>query len=177
MKRTSIASVLLLAAALALGAQGQVAKAAKAPSVDAAVDKGEYALSFSKSGMDFSFALSPDGTKLYAAIEAPTAGWVSLGLGSLRMNGAWMVMGQDKGGKAVVTEQVGKGHGHSDALSAKVLESAVKTTGKRTVMEFAVLAADFVKDGKVDLIYASGGDGFASFHTGGKGSFTLSVAK
>ena len=140
----------------ALGAQNLVKPSATGPAIDGKIASDEYSLFGSVGGMNIGASLSADGKTLSLAIQAPTSGWVALGLGSSYMDGAYIVMGYEADGKAAVSEQIGAGHSHSPAKSSKVLKSSVHSAGGTTVLEFQVKAADFVKGGKLPLIMAYG---------------------
>jgi len=143
------------------------AQAASVPKVDGLIGSGEYPAPATKSGMRLGSSFSPDGATLYLALAAPTQGWVALGLGSLKMNGAYIVMGYDDSGKPTVSEQAGKGHGHQGVAGSRLLASAVKEGAGETVLELAVKAADFAQGGSVKLIMAYGkSDGLSAMHRG-----------
>ncbi|HQO66488.1 MAG TPA: hypothetical protein PLI66_07105, partial [Spirochaetales bacterium] len=91
MKRVVFVMVALMAAASAASAQDLVRSSA-APSVDGIAAAGEYSTWFDRSEIRVGLSLSADGSTLYVAVDAPTAGWVAVGLGSLKMDGAYMVL-------------------------------------------------------------------------------------
>jgi hypothetical protein len=155
-KKVLFLFIALAVAAAALGAQNLVKPTATMPSVDGKIATDEYSLFGSVGGMNIGASLSADGKTLSLAIQAPTSGWVAIGLGSSYMDGAYIVMGYEAGGKAAVSEQIGSGHSHSPAKGSKVLKSAVHSVNGTTVLEFQVKAADFVKGGKLPLIMAYG---------------------
>jgi len=140
---------------LALSAETLAPSAAK-PKIDGQLAQGEYTVQGDHNGMTIGASLSKDGTVLSLAIQAPTAGWVAIGLGSNFMNGAYLVMAYEAEGKAAVTEQIGVGHSHGLAKGTKLLASAVHSTGGVTTFEFQVKVADFAKGGKLPLIMAYG---------------------
>lgn len=127
-----------------------------APVADGQVGANEYSQRTTYSGMSLSMSLSRDGNTLYAALEAPTKGWVSIGLGSLRMDGAFMVLGYDASGNAVISEQTGKGHSHKPNSSHILTAGAVKETGGSTVLEIALGARKFVSGNTIKLLISYG---------------------
>ena len=138
---------------------------ADVPVADGSVAVGEYAWKTEQKGVVLSLSLSADGTILYAALDVPVSGWVSVGLGSKRMNGAFMVLGSDDGGKTEISEQTGKGFGHTLNKETILRSQAVKESEGRTVLEFSVPAEKFIKNGKLDVIAAwSKNDAFSSKH-------------
>ncbi|HOX14014.1 MAG TPA: DOMON domain-containing protein, partial [Spirochaetales bacterium] len=106
-----------------------------------------------------------DGRTLYAALEAPTTGWVSVGLGSLRMDGAFMVLGYDAAGTAAVSEETGSGRRHTPNPARILTAQAVRETAGKTVLEFALPAAPHAAGSSLKLILAYGRrDDFTSIH-------------
>jgi hypothetical protein len=145
-------------------AQGVVPQAT-APVVDGIMQKNEYAFTQSTGNFWLGIALSADKSTLNIGLAANTTGWISVGLGSAKMNGAYIVIGFDKDGKQTISEDLGKGHSHSPSGLHKVLQSVVKTTGNQTVIEFSIPAAEFIKNGKLPLILgASKADDLVSWH-------------
>ena len=142
----------LLAASL-LSAQ-DVKRTSKLPALTGGFDTAAYGYVREIQGMRIGASLSTDGSTLALAIEAPTTGWVAIGLGSLFMNGAYIVMGADGGNPKVIVQQ-GQGHHHGDVAN-KVLASLVKTNGVNTVLQFNIPAAPFVQDGTLKMIIAYG---------------------
>jgi hypothetical protein len=137
-------SVFIGAAALA-GAQ------AKLPVMDGTVGAAEYAHTYDVS--PFILSMSRNGGNLYCAVSAKTNGWVAIGLGTDRMNGAVMFLGNVIGGKAGFTEQLGRGHGHGDVAADKrtVVTYAVKEQGDTTTMEVECRAAALAPAGSREL--------------------------
>jgi len=139
--------------AMPLAAQS-LAPSAAVPDADGTIGTGEYSWKTEQKGAFLYFSLSADGSVLYAAVDSPAPGWAAVGLGSKGMNGAFMVLASDDGTKQEISEQTGKMFSHS-VNSEKILTAgAVKQSGGRTVLEFAVPAAQFVKNGKIDAIAA-----------------------
>jgi hypothetical protein len=165
MKKTFF--IACLAAGLASGLFAQVLPAgAPVPAADGVLSTNEYPLSQSGNNMTLGMAVSPDGKTLYFALEAKTTGWVSVGLGSLRMNGAYIVIANDDKGKTTVSEETGKGHAHKANAERKLLASAVKEDSGETTLEFAVPAEGIVTGGSVKLMIAYGkSDSLSSMHS------------
>ncbi len=155
MKKIIVFALILLAGSAA-SAQQTLKKANTATAVDGVISAGEYTLQESNGGMVLGLALSADGTTLSVGFRAATKGWVAVGLGAKRMNGASMFMGYDAGGKSEFSEQTGGGHNHEPAAKALAKKSAVKNAGNETTIEFTVPAAPFTKSGKIDMILAFG---------------------
>ena len=113
--------------------------AVAAPTVDGKVSSGEYANSQSLIDGKLTLNWAPDGSGgLFVAVATTGSGWAGVGFGSQRMNGAYIYMGYVDAGKAVFTEQAGKGHSHRDSGKKTADQSAVVTKGGSTVVEFHV---------------------------------------
>lgn len=151
--------------ALPLAAQ-TLASSAGVPVADGIIEAGEYTWKTEQKSAVLSLSLSEDGTILYAALDSPAAGWAAVGLGARGMNGAFMVLGSDDGGKTEISEQTGKVFSHKPNAEKILQFEAVKENGGRTVLEFSVPAAKFIKDGKLDVIAAwAKKDSFTVKHT------------
>ncbi len=155
MKRIALVVAAMIAAAVSAGAQ-ELSPSSAAPAADGVVKPGEYSVVVDRNGMRLGLSLSADGSTLYAAIEAPTTGWVAIGLGSLKMNGAFMVLAYDNAGEAFVSEETGAGYGHKPNPGKRLSASAVKEAGASTTLEFAVPAAGLADARTVKLILAYG---------------------
>ncbi len=127
MKRTTALLCFVLSAAFAWSL----------PKVDGQVSAGEYGRSVSVLYGSATLYYQSDGEGgLYLAVSARTAGWVGLGLGSGVMNGARIFMGYVKDGTPVFSEQIGEGHGHSEAPDRAADAYAVGQAGGLTTIEF-----------------------------------------
>jgi len=129
-------------------------------SVDGVVSPDEY--SFSQDFDSISVHVKRTADALYLAAVGDSTGWVALGLGSLRMDGATIFMGfVGRDGKVQFKPQAGSGHSHRDVgseVSATIISYAVKEAAGKTTMELALKPAAYIKDGQKDLqlIYAVG---------------------
>lgn len=166
---------LLLATALAVLTWGF----ASAQTVDGKVAAGEYAHSktvLSGAGT-LNWTLDADGG-LTVAVSAKTKGWVGVGFGSDKMDGAYIYFGfVDETGKAVFTEQAGKGHRHSDSGKVTADKNAVTSVDGTTTIEFHVPAAQLPFSGTdVSFIVASGDSAnLKAYHGGSKEAGKLSL--
>jgi len=164
LKFTALAAA-VLAAAAPLAAQ-TLAPSPKAPAADGTVSPGEYSYTSAQKDMTIHLSLSADGRTLYAALEAPTTGWVAVGLGSTRMDGAFMVLGYDAAGTAAVSEETGTGRRHAPNPTRILTAQAVRETAGKTVLEFALPAAPHAAGSGLKLILAYGRrDDFTSIHS------------
>ena len=154
--KARIFAFLCVAAIAASGFAAPLSLGVGTATVDGAIGQGEYANFATLSGIGFGSSLSADGSVLTLAVQAPTTGWVAIGLGANVMNGAWMLLAYDDGVKPAYSEQLGAGHFHKAVTASKLLKSVVKQSGGVTVLEVQVKAADFIKDGNLPVIMAYG---------------------
>lgn len=161
MKTRALIAMMILAGAYAWGQAG-----AGMPVLDGSLGQGEYATMQTKSGITVAGTLSADKSTIHVAVSAKTAGWVSIGLGSLKMNGAFMVMAFDDAGKPSVFYELGAGRKHAPTTAADI-ETAVMETAGTTTLEVAMPASAYVKDGALQLIAAFGKkDNIRTMHAG-----------
>ena len=108
-----------------------------------------------------------EGEKLVISFEAETKGWVAVGLGSSRMDGATIFIGYDKRGEAFFEEHQGAGHFHRKSAVQRPVEYELTETDGVTIMKFSIAKSDFVSQGMKELpvIVAYGArDNFSSMH-------------
>lgn len=166
MNKFLLAVVALSLALLASVSAQTLAPAALVPVADGHFGAAEYSFTGSYNGMKLGTSLSADGKTLFVALEAPTTGWVAVGLGSLKMNGAFMVLAYDKNGTPSISEQTGSGHGHKPNAVNILTAGAVKEAGGVTVLEFALPAAGFTGTASLKMLVAYGNnDNFTSIHS------------
>ena len=162
--------VLLTSAGTAAFAQGKLGVSARKPSIDGVIQAGEYGYS-QDFDQQMTLYASRTATTLYLAVVANTTGWVAVGLGSPRMDGADIFMGFVKDGKVTFKPQLGKGHRHSDApadVADTLVSYAMKQAGGKTTLEVALKAGAYVKGGQssLDVIFAMGDqDSFTQYHS------------
>ena len=122
MKKTFMwMSLALLVIGASLAAQTKLAPSAVAPKIDGVIAAKEYAWVSAGGNVTIALALSKDSQTLYCAMSAPTVGWVSVGLGSLKMNKSFMVIGYDDG-TSNVSEIYGFGQKHGPATQKVMIE-------------------------------------------------------
>jgi hypothetical protein len=110
------------------------------PTVDGKISDGEYQSSVSVLGgkVVVSYQSDADGG-LFIGVKGKTNGWTAVGLGSQKMDGAIIFIGYvGADGKAVFSEETGKGHGHSKNQTAVSDQSFVAKDGEWTVLEFHI---------------------------------------
>jgi hypothetical protein len=168
-KRTALCACLfLLTVALLSGAQGTLtlATTTSPAKVDGVFADTEYSLVSEAAGMKIGLTWTADG--LYVGVSAPTAGWVAVGLGAAKMDGAVMYIGYVSGDETRMKVQKGTGHRHADLETNSPARYVMKETGGQTVLELALKATGLIAKGQksLDVLVAMGGtDSFVSFHT------------
>jgi hypothetical protein len=129
---------------------------------DGAITANEYG--FSKEFDSLTLYVNRTKDTLSLAIVGDTTGWVSVGLGSLKMDASTIFMGfVGNNGKAKFKTQTGTGHRHTEAAKSvadTVTSYALKVADGKTTMELSLNPAAYIKDGQssLDLIYAVGED-------------------
>ena len=120
------------------------------PVVDGKVSAREYA--HTQAVIDGAAVLNWAGDGqggLYLSLTAKTKGWAAVGLGSQKMAGAYIYIGYvGADGKAVFSEQVAKGHRHTESGKKTADKSVVTLTKGTTVLEFHIPAKDLPFTGK-----------------------------
>jgi hypothetical protein len=159
--------ILACALAAAFPAFSQaLAPSARKPTADGVLKADEYSYLGSYAGMRLGLSVSADGKTLYVALEAQTAGWVAVGLGSQKMEGAFLVLGFEANGKATISEESGIGHFHKPNAVKKLSAGVAKETAGVTVLEFALPAAGLLGGPSLKLMIAYGAaDNLMSMHT------------
>ena len=155
----------LLVSMIGLGFSQVIPAGSAAPVSDGILKPSEYIQIDTYQDMRLGRSVSTDGKTLYFAVEAPTSGWVALGLGANRMDGAFMILSYDDGKNAVVSEQTGRGHSHQSNASNKLLTRIVKETSGKTVLEFSLPSSDYTGITSLKMLLAYGSqDNFTSMH-------------
>jgi hypothetical protein len=169
-KKAHLITIAALFALFAVAAESQdksltLGVTAGKPKADGALGAKEYAVYADLPKMKI--ALSLDGEALYIGISAETGGWVAVGLGAQRMEGAIIFIGYATGSRGLLKVQKGAGHGHGDVALSPPIGYAVKEANGRTTLEIAVKAEAFMAKGQknLDMILAfDAADSFSSFH-------------
>ena len=149
--------------------------------VDGVVNPGEY--SFTVDYGELTLSVNRTADALYLGAVGNTTGWVSVGLGSMKMDGSTMFMGfVGSDGKVKFKPQEGSGHSHKDAggdVSGTIISYAMKESGGKTTLEIALRPAAYVKVGQsaLQIIYAEGTEkSFIPRHMF-RGALSLPLAK
>jgi hypothetical protein len=184
--RRSLAFLFSLVLFTALGAAGfaqakSLATTTNKTVVDGAVNPGEYSFSQSFEGLTLYANRTADA--LYLAVVGDTTGWVSVGVGSLKMDGATIFMGfVGSSGKVQFKTQAGSGHSHKDVgadVAATVVSYAMKEAGGKTTLELELKPAAYVKAGQsaLETIFAMGTEkSFIPRHMF-RGAFSIPLSK
>ena len=123
-------------------------------------------------------SLARDKDNVYVSISGETNGWIAVGFGSLKMDGALMFIGfVGADGKAQGKLQKGTRNTHGDVASDALVQFAMKEANGVTTLELVLKAASVIaKDAKaLPMIWAVGGaDSFISPHRS-RGSLTVTL--
>ena len=158
----SCALVLLLTLVGAAGFAQSLAVTTNKTVIDGAVKADEY--SFTQQFDSLTLYANRTKDALSLAIVGDTTGWVSVGLGSQKMDGATIFIGfVGADGKVQFKPQMGTGHRHADttkAVADTVTSYSLKEADGKTTMELSLKPAAYIKDGQtsLDIIYAVGED-------------------
>lgn len=177
MKRMSLLALLMLLSAAAAFAQDaprlNTSAAAGKATVDGTVNVNEYANRADIGRMSVYYTQNADGTLSLAAV-APTSGWVSVGLGSARMDGAHMLFGFINNGVTSFEEHLGRGWTHRKTDRSVVTEHKMSLVNNVVTLE-ATVPLSAAKIGDNSFIAAFGpAANFTAYHTGrGSAKFTL----
>ncbi len=151
MKTKALLITLILAAASAWGQTPSIGL----PVLDGTLSQGEYTSVQTIKGITVAGSLSEDKTMLYVAVSARTQGWVAVGLGSLKMNKAFIVIAFDDAGKPSIFYELGSGHKHAPTTASDIA-TAVKENDGVTTLEVALPAPLYVKAGALQMNAAFG---------------------
>lgn len=158
-----IAALWVLAAALA-GAQ-KLPENAPPAVLDGVIRADEYAVTVPLDKMTLYASRTADA--LFVAVSAQTTGWVSFGVGSTKMDRAWIYIGYAKGDQVVFARQQGAGHSHKDNAAAPAASYSIKENAGVTTMELVFKAVDLIASGQkaLDCIVAFGRqDSLGGYH-------------
>jgi len=161
-----IAAILAAAFAFAAPLTAQsLAPSSKTPVADGSAAAAEYSYTGVDRDMTLHLSLSKDGKVLYVALEAPTSGWASVGLGALKMDKAFLVIGYDAAGKTAISEETGSGHRHSPNTDRRLASQAVRESAGKTTLEFSLPAAEYASGTSLRMMLAYGRrDDLTSIH-------------
>jgi hypothetical protein len=176
MKKHMLATLaVLLLAGTGAAAQDALVATDQLPVRDGAIGGGEYQVTKTMGSVTVAASLGSD-RQLYLAIQAKTSGWVALGTGSGRMDGASLFLAALQKGAPVLSEQLGKGHGHSDAPFELVSDWKLSSADGLTTLELVLPAAKVLSGSKLNLLWAYGNSSDLKSRHAGRGALSLAVA-
>jgi hypothetical protein len=165
----SVSLIVFLSVGFAASAQTQalvLPVSKESPTVDGVTAASEYPVGTEVGKMKLWLSRTTD--TVSAAVSGETTGWVAIGFGSPRMDGALMFIGfVTPDGKAQLKIQKGSGHTHKDMESDALIQFAMKEAKGVTTLELALKASSLISKGATDLpvIFSMGGaDNFFSLH-------------
>lgn len=113
-------------------------------------------------------SLARDNDNLYVSIAGETTGWIAVGFGSLKMDGALMFIGfVGADGKAQGKLQKGARNTHADTVSDALVQFAMKEADGTTTLELVLKASSVIAKNARELpvIWAVGSaDNFSAPH-------------
>ena len=169
---------LLLAAAVASGAQGTatLGTTTTPAKVDGVFSDNEYSVTTEAAGIKVGLTLAGD--TLYVGLSAPTTGWVAVGFGAAKMDGAVMYIGYVTGNETQLKVQKGAGHRHADLDAGAPRQYVIREKGGQTVLEIALEQTGLITRGQksLDVLVAMGStDSFVSYHKA-RAAITVALA-
>jgi len=141
--------LVLLSLGLALASAQKLPIGSSSVKIDGLISDKEYALTVPLDKMNVYITRTAD--TLFLAISASTKGWVALGFGSDRMDGARIFIGAVTDGTASVSEQLGRGHGHNQIGDPLTVSYGMVEDAERTTLELAFKAGDVITAGQSEL--------------------------
>ena len=150
----------IILGAAAFGQAKSLAITANKTVVDGVVNPGEY--SFTQDFGELSLSVNRTADALYLGAVGNTTGWVSVGLGSMKMDGSTIFIGfVGSDGKVQFKAQAGSGHSHKDVsgdVTGTIISYAMKESGGKTTLEIALRPVAYIKAGQtaLQIIYADG---------------------
>jgi hypothetical protein len=159
--------LVLLSLGLALASAQKLPIGSSSVKIDGLISDKEYALTVPLDKMTVYVTRTADA--LFLGLIAPTRGWVALGFGSDRMDGARLFIGTVTDGTATVSQQLGSGHGHREVSDNLPIDYAIVESSGSTTLELALKTADVIAGGQTELqvLTAFGStDKITAYHSG-----------
>jgi hypothetical protein len=141
--------LVLLSLGLTLASAQTLSLTPSSVNIDGLISDKEYALTVPLEKMTVYVRRTAD--TLFLGLSAQTKGWVALGFGSERMDGARLFIGTVIDGTASLSQQLGKGHGHREISDNLTIDYAIVEDSGRTTLEIALKTADAIAVGQTEL--------------------------
>lgn len=145
--------IVLILALLSLGLASACAQklpiGSSSVKIDGLISDKEYALTVPLDKMTVYVTRTAEA--LFLGLTAQTRGWVALGFGSERMDGARLFIGTVTDGTASVSQQLGSGHGHRETSDNLPIDYAIVESSGRTTLELALRTSDVIAGGQTEL--------------------------
>jgi hypothetical protein len=158
--------LVLLSLGLTLASAQKLPISPSSVKVDGLISDKEYALTVPLEKMTVVVTRTVD--TLHLGLSAQTKGWVALGFGSDRMDGARLFIGNVTDGTASLSQQLGSGHSHKEISDNLAIDYAIVEGSGRTTLEIALKTSDVISVGQTELtILASFGstDKITAYHS------------
>jgi hypothetical protein len=141
--------LVLLSLGLTLASAQTLSLTPSSVKIDGLISDKEYALTVPLEKMTVYVTRTAD--TLFLGLSAQTKGWVALGYGSDRMDGARLFIGTVIDGTASLSQQLGKGHGHREISDNLTIDYAIVEDSGRTTLEIALKTADAIAVEQTEL--------------------------
>jgi hypothetical protein len=167
--------LVLLSVGLTLASAQKLPITPSSVKVDGLISEKEYAFTVPLEKMTVVVTRTAD--TLFVGLSAQTKGWVALGFGSERMDGAHLFIGTVTDGTASISQQLGSGHSHKEISENLKIDYAVVEDSGSTTLEIALKTSDVIAVGQKEIaILASfgGTDKINAYHSA-RGSITFQL--
>ena len=166
MNKHLVLILVLLSLGLTLASAQKLPITPSSVKVDGLISEKEYALTVLLDKMTLLVTRTAD--TLHLGLSAQTKGWVALGFGSDRMDGARFFIGTVSDGTVSLSQQFGSGHSHKEVSDNLAIDYAIVEGSGRTTLEIALKTSDVISVGQTELtILASFGstDKITAYHS------------
>jgi hypothetical protein len=149
MSKRAFLVVLVLVVGAAIGFAQQLPISPSSVKLDGVIADKEHILTLPLGKMTVYLTRTADTVSM--AISAPTTGWVALGFGSEKMDGARLFLGTVVDGNAALSQQRGSSHSHKPLADTLEVSFAMSEAKGSTTLEMAFRASDVIAAGQGEL--------------------------
>lgn len=166
MNKHLVLILILLSLGLTLASAQKLPITPSSVNVDGLISEKEYALTVPLEKMTVVITRTAD--TLFIGLSAQTKGWVALGFGSERMDGAHLFIATVSDGTASLSQQLGSGHSHKEISENLAIDYAIVEDSGRTTLEMALKTSDVIAIGQKEiaiLVSFGGTDKITAHHS------------
>lgn len=149
MNKHLVLILVLLTLGLSLASAQKLPLSPSSVKVDGLISEKEYALTIPLEKMTVVVTRTAD--TLYLGLSAQTKGWVALGFGSDRMDGAHLFIGTVTDGTASLSQQLGSGHSHKEISDNLAIDYAIVEDSGRITLEISLKSNDVIAVGQKEI--------------------------